>query len=189
MKFIPGLCAALAVSTGGVVASTYAEATAERQAFAFAETTAGEQASVQTRPGTQNVTPQQQGDARNLTEEVTAVGCLRAWKPAPEDVTRLPENREPGMAGMFVLTPLSSSPSVITDLPTYLLTPTATVNFQQHLDRKVEIIGVAQTAPMPPTVQEIVTAPTQRPKNRPNPQSFPRLTVKSLTKLADNCPS
>lgn len=179
MKFIAGLCAALAVSTVGVVASTYAEATADPQA----------QAPVQTKPGTQTVTPQQQRDARNLTEDVTAVGCLRAWKPAPEDVTKLPENREPGMAGMFVLTPLSSSPSVVTDLPTYLLTPTATVNFQQHLDRKVEIIGVAQTAPMPPTVQEIVTAPTQRPENRPNPQSFPRLTVKSLTKLADTCPS
>jgi hypothetical protein len=159
MKFIAGLCAAVAVSTVGAVASIYAAAAVEKQAQA------------------------------SLTGDVTAVGCLRAWKPAPEDVTRLPENREPGMAGMFVLTPLSSSPSVITDLPTYLLTPTATVNFQQHLDRKVEIIGVAQTAPMPPTVQEIVTAPTPRPENRPNPQSFPRLTVKSLTKLADTCPS
>ena len=170
MKFLAGLGAALAIST--VVA-------ASEQA----------QAPVQTKPGTEVTTPQAQRDARNLTEEVTAVGCLRAWKPAPEDVTKLPENREPGMAGMFVLTPLSASPTVATDLPTYLLTPAATVNFHQHLDRKVEVVGMAQTAPMPPTVQEIATAPTQRPENRPNAQSFPRLTVKTLTKLADSCPS
>ena len=169
MKFIAGVCAAVAISTVGLFAQA--------------------QAPTQTRPGTEKVTPQIERDARNLTEEVTAVGCIRAWKPAPEDVTRQPENREPGMAGMFLLTPLASSPTAAIDLPTYLLTPSATANFQQHLDRKVEIVGVAQTAPMPPTVQEIATAPTQRPENRPNPQSFPRLTVKSIKKVADTCPS
>jgi hypothetical protein len=135
------------------------------------------------------ITPQMQPDAGNLTEQLTTVGCLRAWKPAPADVTKLPENREPGMAGMFVLTPLASSPTVAIDLPTYLLTPSATVNFQQHLNRKVEVVGIAQTAQMPPTAQKIANAPTQRPENRPNPQSFPRLTVTSMTRLADTCPS
>lgn len=170
MKFIAAVIVMLAISTVGLPG---------RQA----------QAPVQTKPGTEKVTPQSQQQARNLTEEITAIGCLRAWKPAPEDVTRLPENREPGMAGMFVLTPLASNPTAAIDLPTYLLTPSATANFQQHLDRKVEIIGVAQTAPMPPTVQEIATAPTQRPENRPNPQSFPRLTVKSIKQVGDSCPS
>ncbi|HEX4914556.1 MAG TPA: hypothetical protein VFV51_11380 [Vicinamibacterales bacterium] len=169
MKFMTGVCAAMAIST----------VTAWGQA----------QAPVQTTPGTEKVTPQIQQQARNLTEEITTVGCIRAWKPAPEDVTKLPENREPGMAGMFLLTPLSTSPTAAIDLPTYLLTPTASANFQQHLDRKVEIVGVAQTAPLPPTVQEIATAPTQRPENRPNAQSFPRLTVKSITRVGDTCPS
>jgi hypothetical protein len=169
MKFLAGVCAAMAISTVGVLGQA--------------------QAPVQTKPGTEKVTPQVQQQARNLTEEITTVGCIRAWKPAPEDVTKLPENREPGMAGMFLLSPLSTSPTAAIDLPTYLLTPTASANFQQHLDRKVEIVGVAQTAPMPPTVQEIATAPTQRPENRPNAQSFPRLTVKSITRVGDTCPS
>lgn len=172
MKLIAGVCAAIAISTVGLYAS-------DKQA----------QAPVQTRPGTEKVTPQIAMTARNLTEEVTTVGCVRAWKPAPEDVTKLAENREPGMAGMFVLTPLASNPTTASDLPTYLLTPSATVNFQQHLDRKVEVVGVAQTAPMPPTVQEIVTAPTQLPENKPNPQALPRLTVRSMKKVSDTCPS
>jgi hypothetical protein len=169
MKRIAGVCAAMAISTVGLMAEA--------------------QAPVQSRPGTERVTPQIAAAARNLTEEITAVGCVRAWKPAPEDVTRLPENREPGMAGMFVLTPLASNPTTAADVPTYLLTPSATANFQQLLDRKVEVVGVAQTAPMPPTVQEIVTAPTQLPENKPNPQSLPRLTVKTIKKVADSCPS
>ena len=48
-------------------------------------------------------------------------------------------------------------------MPTYLLTPSATLSFSQHVGHKVEITGTAQTAPLPPTVQEIATAPTQRP--------------------------
>ena len=158
MKHIAGVCAAMTIATVGLVASTFATPTADRQA----------QAPVQA--------------------EVTAVGCVRAWKPAPEDVTKLPENREPGMAGMFVLTPVASSPTV-PELPTYLLTPTATVNFQQHLDRKVEVVGVPQAAPEPPTVQEIALSPTQLPENRSNPLSFPRLTVRTMTRLSDTCPS
>ena len=163
MKHIAGVCAAVAISTAGLVSSTFAKATADKPA------------------GTQAQAPVQ--------AEVTAVGCVRAWKPAPEDVTRLPENREPGMAGMFVLTPLASSPTVDADVPTYLLAPTATVNFQQHLDRKVQIIGVAQTAPKPPTIQEIALAPTQLPENRSDLLSFPRLTVRTMTRLSDSCPS
>jgi hypothetical protein len=155
MKRIAGLCTAVAISTVGLLASTYAEATVDAQG----------------------------------REEVHAVGCVRAWKPAPQDVTRSPENREPGMSGMYVLTPLTSGPTVAGDLPTYLLTPSATVNFHQHLDRKVEVVGMAQTAPMPPTVREIVSAPTPRPEEKPNAQSFPRLTVKTIRKVADSCPS
>jgi hypothetical protein len=171
------MCTALVITTAGVFGST--DPALDKQA----------QAPVKTKPGTEKVTPQTHQDARNLIEEITTVGCVRAWKPAPEDVTKHPENREPGMAGMFLLTPLSSTPTAAIDLPTYLLTPSALVNFQQHLDRKVEIVGVAQTAPLPPTVQEIATAPTQRPENRPNPQSFPRLTVKTIKQVGDSCPS
>ena len=178
MNFIAGACAAIAISTVGIVPATFADATVSTQA----------QAPAMQQPGTEKVTPRQQAQADNLTEEVTATGCIRAWKPAPEDVTKLPENREPGVAGIFLLTPLASGPNATTDLPTYLLTPTQLVNFAQHVDDKVEVVGVAQTAPMPPTVQEIATAPTQRPENKPTTQAMPRLTIKSLKKVSDSCP-
>ena len=168
MKHLAGLCAAMAISTVGLVPSTFATAST------FAKATADKPVDKQT----QALVP----------EEVTAVGCVRAWKPAAEDVTKLPENREPGMADMFVLTPVASSPTV-PEVPTYLLMPSATVNFQQHLDRKVEVVGVPQAATKPPTVQEIALAPTQLPENRPDPQSFPRLTVRTMTRLSDTCPS
>jgi hypothetical protein len=177
MNFLARLCALTMISTVALAASTTPTAAAREQS----------QAPVKT-PGTEKVTPQARQDAKNLTEEVTAVGCIRAWKPAPEDITKLPENREPGMAGMFLLTPLATSPAAAIDLPTYLLTPSASLNFQQHLDRKVEVTGVAQTAPLPPTVQEIALAPTQRPENRQNAQSYPRLTVTSLKQVGDTCP-
>jgi len=73
-------------------------------------------------------------------------------------------------------------------LPTYLLTPTQTFNFTQHLDDKVEVVGVAQAAPQPPTVDELVNNPTKLPENRPNAQAMPRLTIRSLKKLSDSCP-
>jgi hypothetical protein len=156
MKLIAGVCAAMAISTVGVMSTTYAEATIYEQARA---------------------------------EEITAVGCVRAWKPAAADVTRLPENREPGMAGMFVLTPLASSPLSAVDVPTYLLTPSATVNYQQHLDRKVEVVGVPQAASPPSTARVIVITSTQLPENRPDVASLPQLTVRSMRRLSDTCPS
>ncbi len=163
MTFIARVCAAIAISSVGMLAAPPT--------------------------GTEKVTPAAAAQARNLTQDVTAVGCIRAWKPAPEDVTKFPENRQPGVAGIYLLTPLASSPTASIDLPTYLLTPTQVVNFFQHLDDKVEVVGVAQAAPLPPTVQETVTAPTMRPENRPSVQSIPRLTVKSMKKLSDSCPS
>ena len=156
MKFIAGVCAAMAISTVGLIGSIEAEATVDMQARA---------------------------------QEITAVGCVRAWKPAAADVTKMPENREPGMAGMFLFTPLASSSVPAFELPTYLLTPSATVNFQQHLDRKVEVVGVPQPASPPTTVRVIVVTSTQQPENRPNVESFPRLTVRSMRRLSDSCPS
>ena len=167
MKLIAGVCAAFAISTVGLLAQA--------------------QAPVRPQTGREVVTPAAAAAARNLTEEITTIGCVRAWKPAPEDVTKQPTNDRPGVAGVFLLTPLQSSPNTVNDVPTYLLTPTQTVNFAQHLDDKVEVVGTAQTAPMPPTVQEIATAPP-RPENKPNAQAMPRLTVRSLRKVADSCP-
>jgi hypothetical protein len=91
------------------------------------------------------------------------------------------------VAGIFLLTPLQANPATADDVPTYLLTPTQIVNFAAHLDDKVEVVGVAQTAPMPPTVQEIAVAPP-RPENKPNAQAMPRLTITSLRKVSDSCP-
>jgi hypothetical protein len=171
------VCAAFAISSVGLLAPTYAAPTEGEQA----------QAPVRPQTGTEIVTPAAVANAKNLTEEITTVGCIRAWKPAPEDVTKLPDNNRPGVRGVFLLTPRHASPNTVNDLPTYLLTPTPSVNFVQHLDDTVEVVGVAQTAPLPPTVQELATAPP-RPENKPNAQSMPRLTVKSLRKVSDSCP-
>lgn len=185
MKFIVGVCAAIAISAVGVVAATFAEVA--MQAPATPQLPPTPQAPATPQAGIEKVTPQRQAMAKNLTEEITAIGCVRAWKPAPEDVTSQPTNDQPGVAGIFLLTPLQSNPTTVTDMPTYLLTPTQLVNFAVHLDDKVEVVGVAQTAPMPPTVQEIATTPP-RPENKPNAQAMPRLTIKSLKKVSDSCP-
>ena len=146
------------------------------------------QAPVPQQTGTEKVSPQKQAQAKNLTEEITATGCVRQWKPAPGDPAKSADNRQGAVPGFYLLTPASASPNASIDMPTYILTPTASANFQQHLDKKVEVVGVAQTAPLPPTVQEIATAPTQKPENRPNPQSMPRLTVKSIKVVGATCP-
>jgi hypothetical protein len=125
--------------------------------------------------------------SQTVIQEITAVGCLRAWSPATADLTSHPENNK--QLGTYLLTPMSTSPTLDTVLPTYLLTPTQVVNFAAHLDDKVEIVGVAQGASSPMTLQDAINAPTQRPEERPSVQGMPRLTVKSLRKISDACPS
>ena len=138
--------------------------------------------------GTEILTPQGRVDAKNLVEDVKAVGCIRLWKPAPDDPTKMPADRQPGLAGIYLLTPVASTATTETDLPTYLLTPSATLNFSQHVGHKVEITGNAQTAQLPPTVQEIAAAPTQRPENKPSTNGMPRLTVTTMKMLSEGCP-
>ena len=138
--------------------------------------------------GTEKVSPQAQAAAKNLMRDVQTVGCIRLWKPSPDDPTRMPPDRQPGLAGVYLLTPLSSNPTAATDLPTYLLTPSATINFWQHVGHKVEVSGTAQAAPLPPTVQEIATAPTQRPEEKPSTNGMPRLTVTTLKLVTESCP-
>jgi hypothetical protein len=138
--------------------------------------------------GTEKITPQAQAQAKNLIQEVKTAGCIRAWKPAPDDPAKPPENRQPGVAGVFLLTPVSATPNASVDQPTYLLVPSANINFQQHLGHRVEVTGTAQTAPLPPTVQEIATAPSQKPENKPSTQSMPRLAVTALKMVSQSCP-
>ncbi len=69
-----------------------------------------------------------------------------------------------------------------------MLTPSATVNFWQMVGKEVTISGNAQTAPLPPTVQEIATAPTLRPEEKPTTNGMPRLTVTTLKVVKDSCP-
>ena len=138
--------------------------------------------------GTEILTPQGKADAKNLIEDVKTSGCIRLWKPAPADPAKMPADRQPGLAGIYLLTPASSSTLTDTDLPTYLLSPSATVNFAQHVGHRVEIAGTAQTAPLPPTVQEIATEPTLRPENKPTTNGMPRLTVATMKMIAENCP-
>jgi hypothetical protein len=100
----------------------------------------------------------------------------------------MPPDRQPGLAGIYLLTPLASNPTAATDMPTYLLTPSATINFSQHVGERVHITGTAQTAPLPPTVQEIATAPTMRPEEKPTTNGMPRLTATTLKTVTPSCP-
>ncbi|HJU42516.1 MAG TPA: hypothetical protein VJ691_06855 [Vicinamibacterales bacterium] len=115
--------------------------------------------------------------------EITYIGCLRAWKPAT-DVTRMPEG-----TGRYVLTPIASTPTVTNDLPTYLLVPSLAVNFPAHLDDKVEVVGTVQAAPVRPTFVGSLSGLTPRPEERLDTFSMPRLTVRTLKKISDACPS
>jgi hypothetical protein len=123
--------------------------------------------------GTEKTTPQAQAKAKNLIEDVQTLGCIRLWKPAPDDPTKMPPDRQPGLAGIYLLTPIASNPAAATDYPTYLLTPSGTLNFSQHVGHKVQVTGTAQAAPLPPTVQEIATAPTMRPEEKPSTNGMP----------------
>jgi hypothetical protein len=139
------------------------------------------------RPGTEKITPQGQAAAKNLMQDVKTIGCIRLWKPAPDDPTRMPPDRQPGLAGIYLLTPVAATAATVIDLPTYLLTPSATLNFSQHVGHKVEITGTAQPAPMPTSVQELVTAPTMRPEEKPSTNGMPRLTVLSMKRVSESC--
>jgi hypothetical protein len=138
--------------------------------------------------GTEILTTQGRADAKNLIEDVKTVGCIRLWKPTAGDPTKMPADRQPGLAGVYLLTPLASSSLTDAGLPTYLLTPSAAVNFSQHVGRTVEITGTAQTAPLPPTVQEIANEPTQRPDNKSTTNGMPRLTVATMKMVGESCP-
>jgi hypothetical protein len=130
---------------------------------------------------------QSQADAKNLIQEVSTEGCIRLWKPQPADPAKMPPDRQPGLAGVYLLTPMSTGANAATDLPTYVLTPSATINFSQHVGHKVMITGNAQAAPLPPTVQEIATPPA-RPEEKPSTNGMPRLTVTTFKMVTESCP-
>ena len=136
--------------------------------------------------GAEILTSRGKPDAKNLIEDVTTVGCIRLWTPAPGDPTKMPSDRQPGLAGTYLLTPLSSSPATETDLPTYLLTPSVTLSFAQHIGHKVEVTGTAQAPP--PTVQEIAAPPTGLPENKASTSGMPRLTVSTMKMVSEGCP-
>ena len=139
-------------------------------------------------PGTERITPQAQAAAKNLMQDVQTMGCIRLWKPTSGDPTRMPPDRQPGLAGVYLLTPFSSSAAAAVDNPTYVLTPSGTLNFSQHVGHKVQITGTAQASPLPPTVQEIANGPTQRPEEKPSTNGMPRLTVTTMKMVSESCP-
>ena len=139
------------------------------------------------KPGTEKITPQAQAAAKNLMQDISTEGCIRLWRPDTGDPTKMPNPRGPGLAGVYLLTPIASSPTTSTDVPTYLLTPSATINYAQHVGHKVMVTGTAQTAPLPPTVQEIATPPA-RPEEKPTTNGMPRLTVATLKMVTESCP-
>ena len=139
-------------------------------------------------PGTERITPQAQAAAKNLMQDVQTIGCIRLWRPQPADPTKMPPDRQPGLAGVYLLAPFSSNPASAIDNPTYLLTPSGTLNYSQHVGHKVQITGTAQAAPLPPTVQEIATGPTMRPEEKPSTNGMPRLTVIAMKMVSESCP-
>lgn len=167
-RFTWALGSALVISGSSLIAQAHAPAPSSR--------------------GTEVFTVQGRVAAKNLIEDVKTVGCIRLWKPAPADPTRMPPDRQPGLAGVYLLTPLASNSTSATDLPTYLLTPSATLSFSQHVGHQVEITGAAQAAALPPTGREIATAPTPRPENKPSTNGMPRLTVTTMKMVAESCP-
>jgi hypothetical protein len=145
------------------------------------------QTPVTTPAGTERISPQAQSAAKNLMQDVSTIGCIRLWRPSTGDPTKMPSDRQPGLAGVYLLTPLAANPAAV-DLPTYLLTPSGTLNFSQHVGHKVQITGTSQAAPLPPTVQEIATAPTMRPEEKPSTNGMPRLTVTTMKMVTESCP-
>jgi hypothetical protein len=124
---------------------------------------------------------------QNLMQDVQTEGCIRLWKPTSGDPTKMPPDRQPGLAGVYLLTPLSSNPTAAADNSTYVLTPSGTLNFSQHVGHKVQITGTSQAAPVPP-IQETATAPTQRPEEKPSTNGLPRLTVTTMKMVSESCP-
>lgn len=118
---------------------------------------------------------------------VTTSGCIRLWKPAPDDPTKMPPDRQPGQAGSYLLTPMASTGTTKTDLPTYLLTPSATLTFSQHIGHQVEITGTVQAA-VSSEVEDAPTAPTLRPENKAKIDGLLRLTATTLKMVGDSCP-
>jgi hypothetical protein len=156
-------------------------------AMAISGTAVTGQAPVVRQRGTERQTPQSLAAARNLMRDISTEGCIRLWKPLPDDPTKMPVERQPGLAGIYLLTPLSSSALAAIDNPTYLLTPSGTINFSQHVGHRVAITGTAQAAPLPRTVQE-TAAPAMRPEEKPTTDGMPRLTVTTLKLVSEGCP-
>ena len=126
--------------------------------------------------------------AQGQMKDVSAVGCIRLWQPAPADPTKMPSDRQPGLAGVYLLTPLASNPTSPMDLPTYVLTPSGTLNFSQHVGRQVEIVGAAQPALAAPPARPAGSGPAVRPENKPSTIGMPRLTVTTLKMVGESCP-
>lgn len=134
-------------------------------------------------PRTEPATAQAQ--AKNLMQDVTKVGCLKAWQPGPADGTRA---AEPATLGAYVLVPISADPvKAAVDLPTYVLVGGATVNFAAHQNHKVEISGVETAAQLPPTVQETASPSSVKAENKADIRSMSTLTVRSLKMISASC--
>ncbi len=91
-RFMCALGSAVAISGASLVAQAQAPAPSSK--------------------GTEILTAQGRADAANLIEDVKTVGCIRLWQPAPADPTKMPVARQPGLAGVYLLTPLASDPGV-----------------------------------------------------------------------------
>jgi len=152
-------------------------------AVSMSLTLAAEQAPQPPKPQTEPATTQTQ--AKNLMQDVTRIGCLKAWQPGPTDGARA---AEPATMGTYVLAPISADPvKAAIDLPTYVLVRGGTVNFAAHQNHKVEISGVETAAQLPPTVQETASAPSVKAENRTDVRSMSTLTVRSLKMISASC--
>ena len=135
-------------------------------------------------PAPLRAAPEVQTKPKGQMQDVTRVGCLKAWQPGVPDPTRAPDSSK---TGTYLLAPIFADPSRA-DTPTYVLVGGATVNFSAHMNHKVEIAGVEVTAALAPTAQEIAAAPAMRPENKPDTRTMPSLTVQSLKMISASCP-
>lgn len=117
----------------------------------------------------------------NQIRDVQTVGCLRLWKPAT-DPAKMPSERQPGVAATYLLTPIHSGVATAVALPTYLLEPSVSHSFWQHVGHKVEMTGTAQASPAR------ATAPAQRPEESLSTDGMPRLTVSDMKMVSESCP-
>lgn len=159
----------------------------------------------------------QPGVAERTGQPLTVTGCLKTWDTSA--TTPAADVAAPGVtagapAGAVATRFMLSNVEAVSDAPGattpaaghamvsrhYLLTAEATINLASHLNHKVQVTGLAQSAkrnlfspvptPSDPSEGDLtVPAPPSTPEAPADLMSLiPTFTVKALKMVADSCP-